>query len=98
MRYLICLFGIVCCLACHDGKFQVLDDGIIVQLDPESANDVHQIKLQVISDKIIHVLANASDSFSSAKSLIAVDKKTNPVNSWKVTVTKRSYYSVYIMH
>jgi alpha-D-xyloside xylohydrolase len=82
--HLLCLFVITCCLACQSGRYEVLDDGIIVYTDPKASHDVHQVRLQVVSDKIIHVMASATDSFSTRKSLIVVDQLKSD-SDWKVT-------------
>jgi|WetSurSiteA1Bulk_404760.scaffolds.fasta_scaffold00086_5 alpha-D-xyloside xylohydrolase len=84
LRHFIYLFSIFCCLACQKGKFQELEDGIVVQPDPKTAGGLHLVKLQVVSDKVIHVMATGTDSFSSEKSLVAVDLK-NPGVDWKAT-------------
>jgi alpha-D-xyloside xylohydrolase len=87
VRYFIAMFCIVCCLGCDNSKFRLQDDGVIVKLKPSGENGTHIIRLQVISDKIIHVMASSADSFSSAQSLIAIDKKRDPL-PWKISPKK----------
>lgn len=60
---------------------QQLEDGIIVKLD-EQTTQVKQIKLQVISDKIIRVTASPCDTFSRAKSLMILPELKNTAK-WK---------------
>lgn len=59
-----------------------LEDGIIVTLDEQTAQ-AKQIKLQVVSDNIIHVTASPADTFSSAKSLMIVPELKN-TGKWKL--------------
>lgn len=62
-------------------NYQKLDDGIIVAIG--NHEEEKKIRLQVISDKIIHVVASPADTFSTAKSLIVLpDLKVAP--DWKL--------------
>ncbi len=58
-------------------------DGIIINLPQNSEQDARLLKLQVISDKIIHVVSTPDSAFSSAQSLIAILPVQSPVN-WTV--------------
>ncbi|UOG76440.1 DUF5110 domain-containing protein [Hymenobacter tibetensis] len=79
--YIICsvpLLGFILLLPAADAtaqkaSVQQLKDGIVVQLPKANDNAVRTVRLQVVSDKIIHVRASPLDSVSSQKSLMAVD-------------------------
>jgi alpha-D-xyloside xylohydrolase len=53
-----------------DRKFRKLSDGVVVTLNNETG--VKNVRLQVINDDIIHVMASPVDSFSTNESLILV--------------------------
>ena len=73
MRYklvvLFCIFTIV--LVCGQSSFLNNQDGILISLKQTSDEAVKTIRLQVINDDIIHVMASPSDSLSDEPSLIA---------------------------
>src|SRR5688572_8852252 len=63
------------------GSYEKLSDGIVVRLT--NSQQAKTIKLQVISDEIIRVVASPTDTFSNAQSLVVLpDLKTT--SSWKV--------------
>lgn len=70
-------------IACKDNKpFQQFEDGVIVQLNSQ-AGKAKQVKIQVINDNIIHVIASPTDTFSTAKSLMILPElKTS--GQWKL--------------
>ncbi|MVT08965.1 TIM-barrel domain-containing protein [Chitinophaga tropicalis] len=57
---------------CYAGQIERLKDGLLVRLDKPVAGGVKQVKLQVITDKIIRVTASPADSISGTPSLMAV--------------------------
>lgn len=63
-------------------NFTKLDDGIVVKVKKPHPGGAMNVKLQVVTDKIIHVTASAVDTFSAAPSLMTVPKKRNP--AWKL--------------
>jgi alpha-D-xyloside xylohydrolase len=63
--------------------YKKVTDGIIVKLPQKSMQDASLLRLQIISDKIIHVTATPESSFSTSKSLMAIDGAKSPV-SWGV--------------
>jgi len=65
-----------------DIAFTKLDDGIAVKVKHPTAGGAKNVKLQVVTDKIIHVTASATDSFSTTPSLMTVAKKRNI--AWKL--------------
>lgn len=52
--------------------YQVEENGIIVYPDPDFSGNTRAIRLQVISDKIIRVIASPEKKFPDIKSLISV--------------------------
>lgn len=57
---------------CYAGQIERLKDGLLIKLDKPVAGGVKQVKLQVITDKIIRVTASPADSISGTPSLMAV--------------------------
>jgi alpha-D-xyloside xylohydrolase len=54
------------------GNYKKLADGIVISLPQKSGEDAKLLRLEVISDKIIHVEATPDNEFSGVKSLIAI--------------------------
>jgi alpha-D-xyloside xylohydrolase len=63
-------------------KFEKLTDGVIVTLDAKEGG-AKRVRLQVISDDIIHVSAAPVDTFSKAQSLVVLPEVTGST-SWKL--------------
>ena len=59
-----------------------LQDGVLIHLPQTDEQKAHTVRLQVVSDKIIHVQASPLDSVSSVKSLMAVERK-GPAPKWQ---------------
>ncbi|PSL46180.1 alpha-D-xyloside xylohydrolase [Chitinophaga niastensis] len=64
---------------CYAGQVDKLADGLLIHLKQPAHNGARQVKLQVISDKVIHVSATAGDNFNGSPSLMAVDVHCNAV-------------------
>ena len=60
-------------------KFIKIDDGIVVYPNQNLSGNVHAVKLQVVNDKIIRVIASATDSFQN-KSLIILNQSPQKIN------------------
>lgn len=69
----------LCMHLCYAGEIERLKDGVLVRLEKPVAGGVKQVKLQVITDKIIRVTASPADSISSTPSLMAVATGTKDV-------------------
>jgi len=54
---------------CSVKDWEKTPEGVIVNLKGKTGQDARKIKLEVISDKIIHVIASPSTDFSTDKSL-----------------------------
>ncbi len=65
-------------IACSTKNYETLDDGVLIKLT--KATDVRSIKLEVISENIIHVLASPTSKFSKDKSLMIVDREKTEVD------------------
>ncbi len=70
-------------LKANSGKYEITSDGLIVYPNAALAGNAQIIKLQVISDKIIRIIASADSNFSNQKSLITVYSKS-PEKTWSV--------------
>ncbi|MDR2057617.1 MAG: DUF4968 domain-containing protein [Dysgonamonadaceae bacterium] len=73
--------------ACGSPPVQKLPDGVVVRPSNRTTNGVRQVRLQVITDDIIHVTATPDKHFPEEKSLIAVypDTKTQ---GWDIKEAK----------
>lgn len=69
-RILSIALGILLFVSCTSTGIENTDHGIIVRLQPQNSRGVRNIRLQVVSEKIIHVSATGDKSFSTEKSLI----------------------------
>lgn len=58
-------------------------DGIAVSLPVKLSSEARLLRVQVVSDKIIHITATPEADFSPAKSLMVVEQNHKPV-SWSV--------------
>ncbi|HTE25403.1 TIM-barrel domain-containing protein [Flavitalea sp.] len=65
------------------------EDGIVVHMKNPGENKTRIVKLQVISDKIIHVTASAVDSFVSVPSLMTV-LPGKPAIKWTIKESSES--------
>ena len=69
---LLVLVGLVALtLSCAKPTFEKLADGVVVHLQSKEGQ-AKQVKLRVVSDDIIQVIASPVDSFSTRKSLMVV--------------------------
>jgi alpha-D-xyloside xylohydrolase len=78
---LICLLLLIS--SCQRKNYKKADDGIIVHLKKTAPGSAKLVRLQVLSDKIIHVTASPSDSFPEFESLITAVNNTKPVE-WRI--------------
>jgi alpha-D-xyloside xylohydrolase len=60
-------------------KVEKQTDGILIHLTPANEQATRTIRLQVVSDKIVHVQASPLDTLSSGKSLMVVEQARQPV-------------------
>ncbi len=66
------------------GSYAKIPDGIEITLNNSLGDHCHIIKIEVITDKIIHVVSTPETGFSSVKSLMAVNRSAQNVK-WSVT-------------
>lgn len=71
---LLSLVAIAFLFGCTSQKttYEKIDNGVIVHLEKANSKGTRLIKLEAISDDIIHVTASPTDSFSSDKSLMVL--------------------------
>lgn len=70
-------------LSCKS-QIQKIDDGIVVTINKQNDGGPQKIKLQVLSDKIIHVTSTPNENFSTKESLIA-NFNGNRSKDWTVS-------------
>lgn len=59
---------------CSQTIWEKTDDGVIIKLKAKSSDIPHQMKLEVVNDQIIHVIASPVKGFSEEKSLCVIDQ------------------------
>lgn len=78
-NYFVIIIVSFLAFSCSTKNYKTLDNGVLVKLS-DTAN-TRLIKLEVISENIIHVLASPTGSFSKDKSLMIVDR-IKPNTDW----------------
>jgi len=58
-------------VSCNTGNVDRLNDGLLIKLKQPAENGARQLKLQVLTDKVIHVSAGPGNEISSTPSLMA---------------------------
>ena len=81
----ILLLSTITTLAQSD-NYSKLSDGIIINSKSTAKNDARIIKVQVVTDNILHITASPVDSFVAEKSLMVLDA-TRPAVKWNVQET-----------
>lgn len=82
LAFAISFFSLGCIIltvlvSCRTASYQKINDGLIVNIsNPDSKGD-YSVRLQVVSDKIIHVAAIPGDKFIDEKSLMVLDTLTS---------------------
>ncbi len=86
IRYkLVVLFLIFATLVgCNCANYQKITNGVLISLKQTSLDEVHTIRLQIVNNDIIHVIASPSKNLSEVPSLIASYSPISNEN-WKVT-------------
>jgi alpha-D-xyloside xylohydrolase len=84
-KYIIFIITVLTTLftGCQSSPYKKMRDGIIVTLKSDKALSTKNIRLQVITDDIIHVTATPNPKFSDKNSLITVYDKTQ-TPEWSV--------------
>ncbi len=80
IKYFVASLLIIASLiSCNKSTYQIKDNGVVIQLDQKNSSDASLVKLEVVSDDIIRVVATPGTEFSERKSLIIVPQKQNTV-------------------
>lgn len=66
-------------------SFKKLDNGVLVELEQKDAGDPQYVKLQVVSDNIIHVIATPESAFANTQSLMVVDSAGKTGTEWTLS-------------
>ncbi|HYC87273.1 MAG TPA: TIM-barrel domain-containing protein [Chryseosolibacter sp.] len=83
----IIVFLLVLVCGCDTNDFvRRLDDGIEI-IPTAPAGNVKKVRIRVVTPNIIHVLATAADTFSTAKSLIIARPDSGEQVPWELEVT-----------
>jgi alpha-D-xyloside xylohydrolase len=74
---------------CSQSIWEKTDDGVIIKLKSTSPDIPHQMKIEVINEQIIHIIASPEKGFSNEKSL-CVTGRNSPVPVFNVRQEKDS--------
>jgi alpha-D-xyloside xylohydrolase len=77
------IFIMAAMISCRTTPYQKIGDGLIVNISNPGNKANYSVRLQVVTDKIIHVTAIPGDKFADDKSLIVLD-----------TITPRAKFTV----
>lgn len=73
----ICIVGIMASMlaivSCRTAPYQKTQDGLIVNIKTQDKKANYSVRLQVVTDMIIHVSAIPGDKFDDEKSLVVLD-------------------------
>jgi alpha-D-xyloside xylohydrolase len=72
-KYLFIILTGLILSGCSSQSWEKTSSGIIINLKGRTGKDPRKLKLDVISDRIIHVMASPEMSFSNERSLIVAD-------------------------
>ena len=75
IRLLITAALILSCSTLAEKNWIKTDNGVIINLKGETGKETRLMKVEVLSDQIIHISASPTEAFSMHKSLIAVESQ-----------------------
>ena len=78
--FINCLLSVAFLVSCNNPNFKKDKDEVTIALDKSKTGGIKNLKLKVVSDNIIQVLASATDSFSTRKSLIVIKQEEKPTD------------------
>lgn len=77
------LSGILFMSSCLKNNYEITDDGVIITLRQKTEGQPQLVRLQPVTDHIIHVTSSPVDSFAKSESLI-IEEKELPQVEWSV--------------
>lgn len=78
------LFAAACS---QTATYEKIADGMVVHLK-NNKHEIKAVKLEVITDEIIHIIASPVDTFSTTKSLMVL-QDLQPERDWEITADER---------
>lgn len=81
MKYLLLLpAAVILFTMCSPASWEKNENGVTIRLKPKSSENARLVKLEVVNEEIIHVMASPVKSFTDSKSLCVLDnQKADPV-------------------
>lgn len=70
----LCLMAGLMLTSCGGAQVKKMSDGVVVTIQQNEPNDVHKVRLEVVSPSVIHVTATNEKRFSERESLIAIEQ------------------------
>jgi alpha-D-xyloside xylohydrolase len=80
-KYWFLFLMVFIALSCSNQGYKKITDGVVVYPSNKVSNGAQAVKIQVVSDKIIHITAAPADTFSTVKSIMAIEKE-RPAVKW----------------
>jgi alpha-D-xyloside xylohydrolase len=81
------LFSSILCLlaaGCSSSNWEQTESGVIIKLKGEKGYESRLVKLEPVTDRIIHVIASTEDGFTEAGSLILDNNRVSSTPAFKV--------------
>ena len=76
---LACFLGLVFVASCNKAQYEKTEKGVKITLNESTTGGIQSLRLNVISENAIQVLASATGEFSARKSLSVIDQDRDPV-------------------
>jgi alpha-D-xyloside xylohydrolase len=64
---------------CSTSNWEQTDSGVIIKLKGEKGYESRLVKLEAVSDRIIHVIASPADSLTESRSLILDEERLSSI-------------------
>ena len=75
--------------ACQNTAYKKTDNGIIVKLKKTDKNDAKLVKIEVVSDEVIRIIASPKPSIRKKNSLMVIDHE-NKKTEWQIEENEKS--------
>jgi len=77
---LSCFLCVLFAVSCAKPDIEKTDDGVKISINESTSGGIKSLKLNVLSENVVQVLASATDDFSERKSLSIIEQTGDPVD------------------
>jgi len=77
---LSCFLCLVFVVSCNKPNYEKTEAGVEISLNESKTGGTNSLRLNVLSENVIQVLASATDDFSARKSLSIIEQTGDPVD------------------